>query len=353
MVDVITTATDRNLLINQANSTTSSSSILQAIKSASDKTGVDFTYLLKKACQESSLDPTAKATTSSARGLYQFTQQTWLRMVKSQGANYGLSDAASHITIDSNGTAHVDSKAWKTAILNLRNDPTVSSEMAAELDKQNMTALKSEVGGKVGGTELYLAHFLGASGACDFLNTMKDAPNTAAAEVLPTAASANSSVFYKADGTPRTLSEIYHNFAQKFSNAGTAVANIIHNVTTASATATTATTSGVATASAYHMPHNLVASAGDVLGTTSSVLGTATMGSTAVSNYAPVTNGNIQTGSSSLYATMVLAQMNSDGLKSLSALSGLQNIGVSQYSNSTKSTDKKALAGILGNGYAG
>src|SRR3546814_7949768 len=51
---------------------------LAAVQAASARTGIDFDYLVDVARVESRFDPTAKAPTSSARGLYQFTTQTWL-----------------------------------------------------------------------------------------------------------------------------------------------------------------------------------------------------------------------------------------------------------------------------------
>lgn len=325
-------AVDIKSLHNQAISAGASSTVLQAIKAAADKSGVDFTYLLKKACQESSFDPTAQASTSSAKGLYQFTSQTWLSMVKSEGAKYGLGDYADHITVDSSGVAHVDSKAWKHAILNLRNDPAISAEMAAELDKKNLATLQDNVGGKLGGTEVYLAHFLGASGACDLLNTMKEDPNATAAEVLPSAAAANSSVFYKADGTARTVAEVYKNFAHKFGSTH----SVLASADTSSKATPAVVTTGTATIAqnAYTLP-NVIANAGDVLGhsfahtATYNVAANTGSGSTITTISAANKASSAATAgtatASSLYATMVLAQMHNDGMNSIAALSGTTN----------------------------
>ena len=127
-------------------------------------------------------------------------------MVKTNGAQYGLDQYAAHISVDSNGVAHANDSKWRSAILAMRNDPTVSAEMAGELNKQNMDSLKADVGGKIGPTELYLAHFLGAGGASDFLNEMRSNPNAKAASVLPDAAAANPSVFYDKSGAARSMS---------------------------------------------------------------------------------------------------------------------------------------------------
>jgi hypothetical protein len=208
-----------NSIANQSDSSGISPKIVSAIKNAAAKTGVDFSYLMQKAAQESGFNPTAKASTSSATGLFQFTGQTWLQMVKNNGAQYGLGAYSSQITTDASGHLSISDPATKKAILDLRNDPTISAEMAGELDKQNAASLQQNVGGTVGSTELYLAHFLGAGGANDFISAMRSNPNGSAAAVLPDAAAANSSVFYSKTGQPRTLSQIYQHFAAKFDNA--------------------------------------------------------------------------------------------------------------------------------------
>jgi hypothetical protein len=193
--------------------------VTQAIKQASAHAGVDFAYLMNNATQESGLNPTAKAKTSTATGLFQFVEQTWLRMVKTYGDKYGLGDAAERITIGADGVARVKDTQAKQAILALRKDPQASASMAAELTNENKEALECKTGVKAGSTELYLAHFLGASGAAEFINAMHANPNAKAATVLPEAASANSSVFYGKGGQPRTLAQVYDRFAQKFENA--------------------------------------------------------------------------------------------------------------------------------------
>lgn len=210
-----------NALANNIGSAgTGQNRVFSAIQQASARSGVEFSYLLNKAAQESSLNPVAKARSSSATGLYQFIDQTWLKTVKEHGSDYGLSDVADKITVGSDGVARVANAEDKKAILALRNDPEVSANMAAALAKSNKDSLQKTVGGKVGSTELYMAHFLGAGGATAFLKTMKVSPDTKAADILPQAAAANPNVFYdKTTGEARSLSQIYTRFAQKFDRA--------------------------------------------------------------------------------------------------------------------------------------
>ena len=276
----------QNGLMNQTVS--ASQNVTQAIKQASAQSGVDFAYLLNKASQESGLNPTAKAKGSSATGLFQFVEQTWLHVVKTYGDKYGMSAAASRISVGSDGVARVTDPQAKEAILALRKNPAISADMAAELTNENKAKLESNVGGSIGSTELYLAHFLGASGASDFLNTMRATPNASAASVLPEAASANPSVFYDKSGQPRSLSQIYQHFAQKFSATPTVVADAAPITSVTVGASAVDTTAGL-----------------DALGATSSA-------------YAPsvMSTFNTDTTTSSPFAAMVIAQMDVESLKS-------------------------------------
>ena len=199
-----------------------SATVVSAIRQASAKSGVDFSYLMDKAATESSFNPDAHASTSSASGLYQFIDQTWLQEMAQHGAEYGLGKQASAISVDSSGHASVNDPAMKQQIMALKNDPTAAAEMAAAFTKDNQAYLQGSIGGQIGATELYLAHFLGASGAAKFLGAMRHNGSQSGASVMPAAADANEPVFYHGDGSPRSLSEIYNRFAAKFSDAGAA-----------------------------------------------------------------------------------------------------------------------------------
>jgi hypothetical protein len=179
--------------------------VVNAIKQASVKTGVNFAYLVQQAGAESSFQADAKAKTSSASGLYQFIERTWLSMVDKHGAKHGL---------------ETDGKT-RGELLELRNDPRAASLMAAEFASENEQFLDSHWGGEVGSTELYFAHFLGAGGASAFLNARDSDPTQAAATLFPAAAKANRNVFYdRSTGRAKTLDEIYAHFDNKFSIEG-------------------------------------------------------------------------------------------------------------------------------------
>ncbi len=203
--------------------------VISAIKSASKQTGVDFAYLVNKAAQESSFKTDAKAKTSSATGLYQFTEQTWLQMVKDNGSKYGLEGLADKIIKRTDGSLTVKDRALRHQILEMRKNPQLSAAMAAELAQDNKTYLQNNVGGTIGNTELYLAHFLGAAGAANFLTAMRSNPQTKADNLLPDAAAANHSVFYNADGTAKSVGAIYDRFAAKMEGKGVDIPDSVAN----------------------------------------------------------------------------------------------------------------------------
>lgn len=186
-----------------------------AIALASQKTGVDFSYLMGQAQLESGMRSDAKAGTSSASGLYQFIDQSWLRVMKQHGAEHGMAWASDAISTTGGGRMTVSDPATRRAIMSLRNDPQAASLMAAEHASDNKQALEGSLGRDATGTDLYMAHFLGLGGAKSFLKTMAINPDRAAAGLFPAAARANRSVFYTSGGQPRSLSEVYDRFAAK------------------------------------------------------------------------------------------------------------------------------------------
>jgi hypothetical protein len=191
----------------------------RAIYNAASATGVDFNYLFNQARVESSLNPDAKARTSSATGLYQFIEQSWLGVVAKHGDEHGLGWASSAITRGSDGRYRVADPAMRTAVLDLRRDPDAAAAMAAEFASDNRDHLERRLGHAVEPVDLYLAHFLGAAGATKFLRNFDANPEASAAELFPSAARSNRGVFFKRDGSARTLNEVRERFAAKFEGA--------------------------------------------------------------------------------------------------------------------------------------
>ena len=209
----MTTALAKNILQYQ---NVAPKQVISAVHQAAKKTGVDFAFLMDKAKTESSFNPDAKARKSSATGLFQFIEQTWLSMIKNHGAKYGLKDYADKIEIR-DGKAVVADAAAKNEILNLRRNPEISALMAGEFSAENKEYLENCTTCDIGSTELYLAHFMGAGGAAKFLNSRNENGSTIAAHLFPKAARANKNVFFdQTTGRARSLDEIYNNFSKKF-----------------------------------------------------------------------------------------------------------------------------------------
>ncbi|MCB9948993.1 MAG: transglycosylase SLT domain-containing protein [Rhodospirillaceae bacterium] len=187
-----------------------SDQVLAAVQEASQRTGIDFAYMMAKAAQESAFQPTAVAGSTNATGLYQFIDSTWLAMIKENGATYGLGQYADRITVRQDGSLAVTDAAARREILALREDPRLNAIMAGEYALDNREYLERNVGGRIGSTELYLAHFLGAGGATTFLRQLRHDPDQTAASVFPAAARYNYNVFYNSNtGQPRSLQQVY------------------------------------------------------------------------------------------------------------------------------------------------
>jgi hypothetical protein len=182
--------------------------VMSAIQAAAQKTGTGFDYLLRTAQRESSLQPTAQAPTSSARGLYQFIDSTWLTMMREEGRNLGLTRYAEQIGRGENGRPTVADPAARREILALRDDPAVSALMAGAFTNRNAQELRSATGRNPTEGELYMAHFLGSGGASRLINLNESNPQATAARMFPDAAGANRRIFFD-QGRPRTIAEVY------------------------------------------------------------------------------------------------------------------------------------------------
>jgi len=197
-------------MLAEATSAVARSDVLAALKQASAATGSDFDYLLCTAMRESSLRPHAKSATSSACGLFQFVEQTWLGLVKQFGAKHGLGSFANAIDQNSDGRFEADNTSDRHAILALRNDPRISALMAGEYANVTRSTLESSLGRNVSNGELYAAHFLGPEAACRLIRMNASQPQSCAATAFPQAASSNRSVFYHTDGTTKSVHEVYN-----------------------------------------------------------------------------------------------------------------------------------------------
>ena len=179
-----------------------------AIQRASQATGVDFSFLLGTARRESGYNPSAHAKTSSAAGLFQFVDQTWLATLKKHGAKYGYARYAELIGQGADGRYHVPSGEARQAVMDLRLDPHAAALMAGELATDHASYLRGWMGRDPTSGELYVAHVLGPQGSARLIEAVQRSPAQAASTLFPEAAAANRPIFYR-DGRPASVTEVY------------------------------------------------------------------------------------------------------------------------------------------------
>lgn len=184
-----------------------------AIRRASEATGADFGFLLGTARRESGGNPQAKANTSSAAGLFQFVDQTWLSTLKKHGAKYGYGRYAELISQGGDGRFRVSGPEARKAVMDLKFDPHAASLMAGELASDHAAYLRGRVGRMPTSGELYAAHFLGPQGSARLIEANRSRPTAPAAALFPEAAASNRSIFYR-QGRAATVAEVYANLTR-------------------------------------------------------------------------------------------------------------------------------------------
>lgn len=187
-----------------------------AIRDAASATGTSFDYLVATARVESGLDPNAAASTSSAGGLFQFIDQTWLATLKAAGPSLGYGRYSDAISRTASGRYQVADPTMRQAIMDLRRDPTANATMAGAFTQGNAQRLTEKIGRKPTNGELYMAHFFGAAGAGRLISLATSTPNASAASLFPNAAAANRSIFYDKQGGARSVSQVYGVLTRRF-----------------------------------------------------------------------------------------------------------------------------------------
>jgi hypothetical protein len=169
--------------------------VRRAIHRAAREVGVDAGFLIAVAAKESSFDPAARAEGTTALGLYQFTADTWLRVVKVFGAKHGLGEEALAITVARDGSVAMPDDAARATLLARRTDRLLSALMAAELARDNAARLARMLNRDVTPAETYIAHFLGLSQAARLIVAADATPRVSGAALLPAAATHNGGIF--------------------------------------------------------------------------------------------------------------------------------------------------------------
>ncbi|UQT02899.1 putative endolysin [Serratia phage vB_SmaS-Totoro] len=145
--------------------------------STSKRADVNMMDLVILASIESTMGQNRHNRSSSAAGLFGFTDRTWRVMVKRYGKQYGIKPGTS------------------------KQNPRANALMAAEYIKENQRYLESQLHRKVGIEEIYMAHLLGPGDAAKILKARN---NRYASSVAPGAARSNKAFFYD-KGRARTV----------------------------------------------------------------------------------------------------------------------------------------------------
>ncbi|WP_350334748.1 transglycosylase SLT domain-containing protein [Coralliovum pocilloporae] len=192
--------------------------IESAFRAASETTGTNFDFLLETAKRESNFDPQAKASTSSAAGLFQFIESTWLETLKENGSRLGYGDFADKIAKKSNGKYVVPNRDDREAVLALRFNPEASAKLAGAYAEGNGNYLRKQLDRNPSAGELYIAHFLGPGGGARLIKAADQTPDVRADKLFPEQARANKPIFYHRDGRARDVSEVYRNLVSSYDN---------------------------------------------------------------------------------------------------------------------------------------
>jgi soluble lytic murein transglycosylase-like protein len=167
--------------------------LVEAVTRAAKETGLDPAYVMALADKESGFDPVIRAKTSSALGLFQFLEETWLQVLSKHVAKHGYEEVAAAIhVVAGRPTVAPEAKDW---IMSLRRDPYLSALMACEMAKNASADLAKVTNGSAQDADLYLAHLLGTGGAARMLKLVENNPSQEAYAAFPKAAKANRNLF--------------------------------------------------------------------------------------------------------------------------------------------------------------
>jgi hypothetical protein len=194
----------------------SNTTVTGAIRKAAQATGVGFDYLLATAKVESDLDPNLTTRSSTATGLFQFIDQTWLGTLKQAGPAFGYGDYANAISLTSSGRYVVEDPTLRGEIMQLRKDPTANAMMGGVFTQQNAAVLSSRLGRAPSEGELYIGHFFGPYAGAKAIALAATNPNANAADIFPAAAQANRSIFYDNRGTARSVAGVCAELARRY-----------------------------------------------------------------------------------------------------------------------------------------
>ena len=169
--------------------------VIATIVKSGELVGIDPGLLVPFAHMESSLDPKAGAGKSTAKGLFQFINDTWTWMLKRFGNKYGIPGNASPY------------------------DPVANSILGAEYVKDGITSLKRFIKRPLTPVDIYMTHLMGTEGGGRFLRNMQKDPNAIAAAAFGEQAASNPGVFGERKTGYMTYAQVYNKLAERAKTA--------------------------------------------------------------------------------------------------------------------------------------
>ncbi len=183
--------------------------LANTILEASRVTGADPVLMMAMADKESGFRPDARPDGSTALGLYQFLEGTWLSVVKDFGPKHGLHAEAAAIRTAPDGKRLVEDPEARKRILQMRADPELSTLMACEMHLRAKATLKARIGEEPTKAQSYLAHFMGTSGAGKLIEAARESPQANAVTMFRKAAEANPAIFREGPRKmPRSVKQV-------------------------------------------------------------------------------------------------------------------------------------------------
>ncbi|RZA30460.1 MAG: lytic transglycosylase domain-containing protein [Proteobacteria bacterium] len=207
-----------------------SPAVVMALGNAARASGADPALLLAMAWKESRLNPLARNPQSSARGLMQFTRDTWLEVVRDYGPKYGLTHHSALLLTDyRSGEISTRRPRHLTEILKLRDNPRLSAAMAAERISRKQADLAQALGRASTAADLYMVHLLGPVGAQRFLAELQRAPSRPVTEAVGAdSLQRNLGLFTARDsGRPLSLGQVYQSIESLIADQRTTRAELL------------------------------------------------------------------------------------------------------------------------------
>lgn len=155
------------------------------VELSSRTTGVPTTYARALFAQEGGDNTEAANPRSTARGLTQFIEGTWLQMMREYGPRYGLPQSlANQIEQKPNGAWRARTREAHDQLMELRFSPEWNAVMSGHYANQEHGDMVRRAGRPVSIEETYLAHFMNGDVAGQWVRAVGNQPQTNARAFL-------------------------------------------------------------------------------------------------------------------------------------------------------------------------